>query len=188
MKLRTCLYLCLAVWLVFPCIAVVVWVTDCDLLLGNTGTAFLLQTVLNDAAAVCGAALAFLHYQKSEKGPKNKAALAGAAAGIALLLVCWNGLCTFFDGMQEYHSFTSPNGAHTVVLMENVDPISGQVVLYERITPFLIAPRGRVITNNGYRPVCAGEYALVWDGDTVTLSVSDGAGETKTVSAELKEH
>ena len=185
MKLRKYLYFCLALWLAFPCIAVAVSTMDLYLLIGTTGTAFFIQIILNRIAAVCGIVLAFLHYRETQKTLMNKVILMVLAAGMALLLLCWNFLCIFFDGSEEYHSFTSPDGTHTIVLMENADGISGQVVLYERANPFLIYPRERIITDDGYRPVCAGEYSLVWDGDTVTLSVSDGAGGNETISVAL---
>ena len=73
--------------------------------------------------------------------------------------------------------------------MENVSLISGQVTLYERVNPFLIDldPKERIITDDGYRPVCAGKYSLVWQGDTVTLSVTNGAGWNETISVTLDE-
>lgn len=57
----------------------------------------------------------------------------------------------------------------------------------ERVNPFLIYPKERIITDDGHRPICAGEYSLVWDGDTVILSVSDGAGGSETISVALDE-
>ena len=71
------------------------------------------------------------------------------------------------------------------MIAERVSPIAGQVTLYERVNPALIYPREYIITNNGYRPVCAGKYSLVWQGDTVTLSVAEGAGGNKTVSVSV---
>lgn len=188
MKLRKFLYLYLALWLVFPCIVVAIWMTDYNLLIGTTGTAFLIQNILNYVAAACGIALAFQHYRETDKALKNKVILTVIAGSVALVLLCWNFLCVFLDGAEEYHSFTSPDGTHTIVIMENVSLISGQVVLYERVNPFLIYPKERIITDDGYRPICAGEYLLVWDGDTVTLSVSDGAGGNETASVTLDEH
>lgn len=188
MKLRKFLYLYLALWLAFPCIVVAIWMTDYNLLIGTTGTAFLIQIIQNCAAAACGIVLAFQHYRETDKAPKNKAILAVIAGGVVLVLLCWNFLCVFLDGAEEYHSFTSPDGTHTIVIMENVSLISGQVVLYERVDPFLIYPKDRIITDDGYRPVCAGKYSLVWQGNTVTLSVADGAGGNKTISVTLDEH
>ena len=187
MKLRKYLYLYFALWLAFPCIVFIIWATDYNLLIGTTGTAFFMQIILNCIAAVCGIVLTFLHYRETKKALKNKVILAVIAAGMALLLLCWNFLCILFDGTEEYHIFTSPDGTHTIIIMENVSLISGQVVLYERVNPFLIYPRERIITDDGYRPVCAGEYSLAWDGDTVTLSVSDGAGGNETISVTLDE-
>ena len=189
MKLRKLLYLYLALWFAFPCIVIIIWMMDYDLLIGTTGTAFRIQGILNCIAAVCGITLAFLHYRETEKALKNKIILAVIAAGTAFLLLCGNFLCIFFDGFEEYHSFTSPDGIHTVVIMENVSLISGQVTLYERVNPFLIDldPKGRIITDDGYRPVCAGKYSLVWQGDTVTLSVTNGAGWNETISVTLDE-
>ncbi len=103
-------------------------------------------------------------------------------------MLCWNFLCVLLDGAEEYHSFTSPDGIHTIVIMENVSLISGQVVLYERVNPFLIDPKERIITDDGYRPVRAGKYSLVWQGDTVILSVTNGAGWNETISVTLDEH
>ena len=185
MKLRKYLYLYLAFWLTFPCVVVTIWMTDYNLLIGTTGTAFFIQSILNCAAAAWGIVLAVQHYRETEKTLINKVVLTVIAVDIALLLLGWNFLCIFFDRSEEYHSFISPGGAHTVVLMENANGISGQVVLYERVNPFLISPKERIITDDGYRPVCAGEYSLVWDGDTVTLSVSDGAGGNGTISVTL---
>ena len=187
MRLRKYLYLYLALWLAFLCCVVTIWMTDCNLLIGTTGTAFFIQAILNCVAAVCGIILAFLHYRETEKALKNKVILAVIAGGVVFLLLCWNFLCILFDGTEEYHSFNSPDGTHTIVIMENVSLISGQVVLYERLNSFLIYPKERIITDDGHRPICAGEYSLVWNGDTVTLSVSDGAGGNETISLTLNE-
>ena len=188
MKLRKFLYLCFALWLAFPCLVIIIWMTDYNLLIGTTGTAFLIQSILNCVAAACGIVLAVQHYQETEKVLKNKVILTVIAGGVALVLLCWNFLCVLLDGAEEYHSFTSPDNTHTIVIMENVSLISGQVVLYERVNPFLIYPKDRIITDDGYRPVCAGEYSLVWDGNTVTLLVSDGIREDETISVALDEH
>ena len=185
MKLRKFLCLYFALWLAFPCIVIIIWMMDYNLLIGTTGTAFRIQGILNCIAAVCGITLAFLHYRETEKALKNKIILAVIAAGTVFLLLCGNFLCIFFDRGEEYHSFTSPDGIHTIVIMENVSLISGKVTLYERVNPFLIYPKERIITDDGYRPVCAGEYSLVWQGDTVTLSVANGAGGNETISVTL---
>ena len=187
MKLRRFLYMYLALWLAFPCVIFIIWVQNHELLIGSTGTAFFIQSILNCIAAVCGITLAFLHYRETEKALKNKVILAVIAGGVALVLLCWNFLCVLLNGAEEYHSFTSPDNTHTIVIMENVSLISGQVVLFERVNPFLIYPKERIITDDGHRPICAGEYSLVWDGDTVILSVSDGAGGSETISVALDE-
>jgi len=129
MKLRKFLYLYLALWLAFPCIVVILWMADYTLLIGAAGTAFLIQRILNCAAAACGISLAFQHYRGTEKALKHKVNLAAIAGGVALILFCWNSLCTSLDRAEEYHSFPSPDGTHTIVIMEKVSLISGQVVL-----------------------------------------------------------
>ena len=177
MKLRRFLYMYLALWLAFPCVIFIIWVQNHELLIGSTGTAFFIQSILNCIAAFCGITLAFLHYRGTEKTL--------IAGGVALVLLCWNFLCVLLNGAEEYHSFTSPDNTHTIVIMENVSLISGQVVLYERVNPFLIYPKERIITDDGHRPICSGEYSLVWDGDTVTLSVFDGFGKNDTISVTL---
>ena len=185
MRVKKYLYIVLAVWLAFPCIVVAIWMTDHDLLIGTTGTVFLIQGILNCIAAVCGVTLAFLHYWGTERALKHKVIFTVLAAGMALLLLCGNFFCRLLNSGEEYHSFPSPDGTHTIVIAERVSPIAGQVTLYERVNPALIYPRAYIITNNGYRPVCAGKYSLVWQGDTVTLSVAEGAGGNKTVSVSV---
>ena len=187
MKLRKFLYLYLALWLAFPCIVIIIWMMDYNLLIGTTGTAFLIQGILNCIAVVCGVTLAFLHYRETEKALKNKIILAIIATGMGFLLLCGNFLCILFDKGEEYHSFTSPDGTHTIIIAEQISLISGQVTLYDRVNPFLIYPKERIITDDGHRPICAGEYSLVWDGDIVILSVSDGAGGNETISVALDE-
>lgn len=187
MKVKKYLYLYLALWLVFPCIVFIISTAGYNLLIGTKGTAFFIQGILNCIAAFCGIILAFLHYRRTEKALTNKGVLFVTVVCITFLMLCGNFLCRLFDSVEEYHSFCSPDGAHTIVIMENVSFISGQVVLYERVNPFLIYPKERIITDDGYRPICAGEYLLVWQGNTVTLSVSDGAGEEKIISVTLSE-
>ncbi len=87
MKLRKFLYLCFALWLAFPCIVVIIWMTDYNLLIGTTGTAFLIQIILNFVAAACGIVLAFQRYRKTGKAMKNKVILAVIAVGAALVIV-----------------------------------------------------------------------------------------------------
>lgn len=185
MKLRKFLYLYLALWLAFPCIVIIIWIKGYNLLIGTYGTIFLIQGILNCIAAVCGVTLAFLHYQETKRALKNKVIFAVIAAGVAFLLLCGSFICIFLDSTEEYHSFTSPDGIHTIVVMERAFLISGQVVLYERVNPFLIYPKERIITDDGYRPICAGKYSLVWQGNLVTLSVADGAGGNETISVAL---
>lgn len=188
MRVKKYLYLCLALWLAFPCIVFIIWTADYNLLIGTKGTAFFIQGILNCIAAFCGIVLTFLYYRRTQKALKNKIVLFLTAVGVVFLMLSGNFLCRLFDSVEEYHSFRSPDGAHTIVIMENVSFISGQVVLYERINPFLIYPKEHIITDDGYRPICAGKYLLVWQGDTVTLSVSDGAGEEKIISLTLSKY
>ncbi len=185
MKLQRFLYLYFALWLSFPCIVVLIWMMDCHLLIGTTGTVFSIQCGLNCIAGICGVILAFLKYRETEKAPKNKVVFVATAIGMVFLLSCWNILCIFLNGTEEYHSFTSPDGAHTLIIAERISLISGQVTLYERINPFLIYPRDRIITDDGYRPICAGQYSLIWQGDTVILSFTNGAGSKETISITL---
>lgn len=185
MKLRRFLYVYLALWLAFPCVVFIIWVQNYELLIGTTGTAFFIQSILNCIAAVCGITLAFLHYKGTEKSLKHKVKLAAIAIGVAFLLLCGNFFCSFFDGFEDYHSFTSPDGAHTIVLEESVSFTSEQIDLYERVNLFLIHPKEHIIIDYWCFPVCDGKYSLVWDGDTVTLSVFDGFGKNDTISVTL---
>lgn len=181
---RRCLYGLLVLWLAFPCAVLIIWWMDCDLLLGTRGTPFYIQALLNSAAALCGLTLAALRYRGTERAVRDRAVLLLTALGIALLLFCGNTLCRIFDSVEEYHSFSSPDGTHTVVIMENVSLISGQVTLFERRGP-LLYPRARIKTDDGFRPVCAGTYSLTWQDGGVVLTVFNGAGWQETVSVSL---
>ena len=187
MKRKLCCGLYLAIWLAFPCAVFAVWCADYDLLIGTEWTAFRIQFVLNGITALIGAGFAVRRYLGSGRQFLNRLLLVLPLAGIAVLLLCTNGLCWFLDSAQEYHSFRSPDKTHTVVIMENVSLIAGRVTLCERVNPFLIQAKAGVSTDDGHRPVCAGEYALVWDGDTVTLTIADGMGGEKTISAVLRQ-
>ena len=105
-------YADLAVWLAFPCVVFAIWCADCDLLIGDSWTAFRVQCVLNAIAAVLGIAMLTLRYRETGRTFWNRAALGLSAAGIALLLLSWNFLCLLLDEGQEYHSFSSPDGSH----------------------------------------------------------------------------
>ncbi len=181
------LYLSLLLWVVFPCIVFIIWGTGHELLIGTRGTAFFIQGILNYTAALSGIALEILHYCKTPKAVKNRAALSLITVCIAVLLLCGNFFCTLMGRFEEYHSFSSPDKTHSIVIMENVSLISGQVTLYERVSPFLISRKAYIITDDGYRPVCAGKYTLEWQENMVILTVFNGAGEQKTISATLKE-
>jgi len=187
MKLKTILYLYLVLWLLFPCAVYIVWAMDCEILIGTHGTEFFIQGILNCIAALCGGVLAFQHYRTTRRTLINKAALFLAAVGIVGLLSLWNFFCIFFNSGEEYHSFQSPDGTHTIVIRERVSVISGRVTLFERVNPFLISRKGSAVTDDGHRPVCAGEYSIIWQGDTVTLTISNGVGGQETISAALGE-
>lgn len=133
MKLRRFLYVYLALWLAFPCVVFIIWVQNYELLIGTTGTAFFIQSILNCIAAVCGITLAFLHYKGTEKSLKHKVKLAAIAIGVAFLLLCGNFFCSFFDGLEDYHSFTSPDGAHTIVRKVSALPPSRLIYMNESI-------------------------------------------------------
>lgn len=178
-------YAYLVFWLAFPCMVFAVWCADCDLLIGTTWTAFRIQCVLNAIAAVLGTAMLILRFRGTGRSFWNRLALGCSIAGIALLLLGVNSVCLLLDGGQEYHSFSSPDGSHTVAVMERVSLIAGQVTIYERVNPFLIQPKGSVTTDDGHRPVCAGDFSLFWEGDTVRLIVGDGMGGEETLSVEL---
>lgn len=185
LKRKAFLYLYLVLWLAYPC--GVLCLSDCALLLGEGWTALRIQRLLNGFAVLDIAGLAALWVRKNGWTRWRKVLLGLGAVGMALLLVCVNGVLALLDGTQEYHTFHSPDGGHTIVVSENVSLIAGQVTLYERVSPFLIQPRDRVSTDDGFRPVCAGKYALRWQGDMVTLTVSDGMGGEETLSADLKD-
>ena len=178
MKLKNAFYLGLLSWVLFPCAVFLLSAAGYELLIGTWWTVFRIQAILNAVAALSSLGLVYL---RGHKRPLF------AVIGIVLLLQCGNSACRFLDACQEYHSFSSPDGADTLVMMENVDPIAGQVRVYKRLNPFLLSPMGSIITDDGYRPICDGQYELSWQEDTVSLSVFNGAGEWKTIVMEREQ-
>ena len=95
------------------------------------------------------------------------------------MLLLSNVFCLFWDNGDCNHSFTSPDGAHTIVVHERSVLLAGSVSVYERVHPLVVHPRASETTDDGYKPIEAGDYAVTWHAGSVTVSFGDGAGGQK---------
>ena len=150
-------------------------------LLGTWGTGPVFQCLFNDLAFISGTLLAVLHYRLgSEHKPSDRVFLGLTVFGLAVLLLLSNLFCLFWDNGDCNHSFTSPDGAHTIVVHERSVLLAGSVSVYERVHPLVVRLWASEITDDGYKPIEAGDYAVTWHTDSVTVSFGDGAGEQKS--------
>lgn len=182
------LYSIIILWLVFPGVLLGIWTAGYEVLIGSQITAFALGGFLHTAAALSGVGLVVRRYVTGEKTVKHKMMLAFACVMILLVWLLGAFFCWLAHGEEKYHTFTSPtspDGAHTVVFGERVSLVSGQITVYERVNFGLIVPRRRAITDDGYRPIEAGNYQLYWEGEQMKFSAGDGAGGWITLVLDL---
>lgn len=152
----------------------------CEFLLGTWGTGPVFQCLFNDLALISGTLLAVLHYRLSSGHKLSDRFFLGLTVlGLAVLLLLSNVFCLFWDNGDCNHSFTSPDGAHTIVVHERSVLLAGSVSVYERVHPLVVHLRASETTDDGYKPIEAGDYAVTWHADSVTVSFGDGAGGQK---------
>ena len=151
------------------------------LLIGTWGSFPFIQRMLNIIALLSGTALAVLHYRGTDRRIVERILLVLTGLGLLILTIYSNVLLLILDD-TEYHSFTSPDSAHTIVVGERSFFLAGGVTVYERVNPFLVKIKGHALTDDGFRPICSGAYELVWYEDGVVVSFSNGAGRYEQIS------
>ena len=160
------------VWLLAP---------EYEIFIGTQGDFTLIQRVLNVAALFSGFALAVLYYMQSERQTQNKITLVFTGIELLALTLSSNFVFAIFD-VTNYHSFTSPDAAHTIVVGEYSFLQGGGVRVYERVNSFLIRLKDRAVTDDGHRPICDGTYHITWYENGACFSFSDGEGGLGEIS------
>lgn len=182
-KVRICLYslfsLCF-LWF-FLNIGVGLVAPGYEILIGTWGRFPLIQRMLNILAFLSGLALAVLYYLRSGRKIGNQILLFFTGLGLLALTLCSNFIFALLDDM-DYHSFSSPDAAHTIVIGERSFLQAGWVSVYERVNPFLIRYRDSASTDDGHKPICHGTYHFTWRQEGFDFSFSDGEGGVDTIS------
>lgn len=79
--------------------------------------------------------------------------------------------------ISTYHTFTSPDKKHTLVVEENSFLLSGSVSFYERVNPFFIEDLDADVgLDDGFTPITSEKYWIKWDGNRVHFAVFDARG------------
>lgn len=163
------------VWLLAP---------EYEIFIGKQGDFTLIQRVLNMVALFSGFALAVLYYIQSERQTQNKIILIFTGIGLTILVLSFNFILAIFD-VTDYHTFTSPDAAHTIVIGEYSFLQGGGVHIYERVNPFFIRLKDCAATDDGHRPICDGIYHITWYENGACFSFSDGQGGCGEISVEF---
>lgn len=162
----------------FPFLNLIVWFGNCEIMIGTWGTAFLLQMLFNFIAFISGTLLCMDDYHlETEQKQSDQVFLGMKICGLVVLLLMSNAVCLFLHELGGcYHSFSSPDGTHTIVVEEEQLIHDVRVSVYERVHPLLISFRGSEVKNNTDKPVETEDYSLKWEENGVTF-VFDGGRE-----------
>ena len=105
-------------------------------------------------------------------------------AGLCVLYIT-GVLYLFSNGGDKFFCFYSPDEEHSIIAYEWAFLYSGKVELYERTSPVTIKSVGKLITDDGYRPISNSDYRVAWRENAVEFTVADGEGGTATKIIEL---
>ena len=159
---------------------------DYQFLIGTHGDWFFFQQVFSVLSFVSGAMLAVRWYRKTAQGAVQKAALAVCVGSFAALLLFFHMFLLFFHTQSRY-SFFSSHGSHAIVVEEDSFLLAGWVSVYQRVNPFFVRLAGKENTDDGYRPIQAGDYAVTWSGQQAVIQFGDGAGKQKEICLSFAE-
>ncbi len=123
----------------------------------------------------------------SKEGMKNALGVVTTAGTVLLLggLTLYNAL---FGWDSEEFLFQQGLFSRGLVVEERSFLLGGEIAFYRtRLGVFKQPLRSSASTNNGYRPITAGTYGVVWKGDDVAEVTYDfdGRGEWRTVVLSL---
>lgn len=114
------------------------------------------------------------------------AVLAGEILFLFLLMFVWN--LGDWDYEPRYFALHSPDGAHTVVAVEESWLLGGWTYFYEPVCHGLMRKLDSSLsTDDGYRPFSNGTYELTWETDRLLVRYDFGSGGVwKTCQVPLK--
>ena len=126
-----------------------------QIMIGTWGTASLFQIIFNLIAFISGTLLCVIHYRLETEHRRNDQFLLGLKVfGLMALMLISNLICQVFDGFSGcYHSFSSPDGLHTIVVGEEQIIHHVTITVYERLNPLIICSRDSDVTDSTNKPI-----------------------------------
>ena len=173
---KVILWVAFSLCFIFPFLNLIAWLGDYEIMIGTWGTAFLLQMLFNFIAFISGTLLCMNYYHlETEQKQSDRVFLGMKICGLVALLLMSNAVCLFLHELGGcYHSFSSPDGTHTIVVEEAQLIHDVRVTVYERVHPLLISFRGSEVKNNADKPVETEDYSLKWEENSVTFVFDEG--------------
>ena len=179
-KSRFILYVAFSLCFIWPFINLAVLMLPTNgiyqIMIGTWGTASLFQIIFNLIAFISGTLLCVIHYRLETEHRRNDQFLLGLKVfGLLALMLISNLICQVFDGLSGcYHSFSSPDGLHTIVVGEEQIIHHVTITVYERLNPLIICSRDSDITDSTNKPIEENDYSVVWYEDSVAFFFDDG--------------
>lgn len=75
----------------------------------------------------------------------------------------------------RYFTFSSPDGAHTIVVEEESFLLAGFGSVYKKENALFMSKKAGYSTDDGYRPFSANDYRLTWGQANASLTYGFGA-------------
>ena len=154
-----------------------------EILIGTWGTGVFFQILFHFLAFLSGSLLSLFHYHL-ETGHKlgDRVFLGLTISGLVVFMLLSNLVCLFFGRGNCNHSFSSPDGAHTIVVRESSLIHHVRVTVYERVNPLLVRLRASKVTGSTIKPVETDHYSIRWYEDGVTFFFDSGGADSISVS------
>ena len=174
------LYAAFSLCFLWPFVNLAVWMLpvsgEYKILVGTWGSAELIQIGLNCIAFISGILLCVLHvFKETERRSSTYILLGLKLFGLLALLLISNTVCLISNSLEGcHHSFTSPDGAHTIIVQETQIIHDVRITVHERVNPLLVCVRAREVKNNTTKPIDMEEYSLQWDANSVTFFYNNG--------------
>lgn len=181
--LKLCFYILFSLCLIWPLFLLTIWLLfpGYEFMIGTWGTEFTFQRVLNALAFLCGTLLGIFRFRETARRLIHCIALGSVIIGLAVLLLISNSLILLLDD-RDIYSFSSPDNSHTIAVSETSFLQSGNVTVYERVSPFFVYLKESKVTDDGYRPIGNKDYSVVWNKNDVTVSFGNGTGQTESIT------
>lgn len=123
-------------------------------------------------ASVCLVAISVIALASTKAKNKFLQVLINALlAGVIISSTCVLGA---FNLDTKYYEFVSPDKQHTVVAEEWSYLQGGGVNFHERVNPLFVIRKESFSTDDGYRAIDSGDYAVEWSGGTMLFTAQNG--------------